>query len=238
MNTSGDRLRLLLREVHLSASDFAKNRDVTPQHVNNWFKRGVPAARLNEIAETLSVNSKWLHKGEGPKHPIPYPTNKTESPVATTREDSGRYITGLEKVDIDISIHPACTPGSPILHSVRMPLKVLESMNVPPERAICAYMLGNSMVEVIQDGSTLAIDRGRTTIIDGEIYALEHAGMLRVKYLYRQPGGGLRLRSPNSAEYPDEIFSYEQTHEQNIKVLGWVFWWSTLNNRRPPVPVD
>ena len=40
MNTSGDRLRLLLRECHLSASDFAANRRVTPQHVNNWFKRG------------------------------------------------------------------------------------------------------------------------------------------------------------------------------------------------------
>ncbi|HEC55040.1 MAG TPA: XRE family transcriptional regulator, partial [Gammaproteobacteria bacterium] len=51
MNTSGDRLKALLREVHLSASDFAKNRGVTPQHVNNWFKRGVPMGRLNEIAE-------------------------------------------------------------------------------------------------------------------------------------------------------------------------------------------
>jgi hypothetical protein len=20
--------------------------------------------------------------------------------------------------------------------------------------------------------------------------------------------------------------------------VGWVFWWSTLNNRRPPVPLD
>jgi len=66
MNTSGDRLKALLREVHLSASDFAKNRGVTPQHVNNWFKRGVPMGRLNEIAELLCVSSRWLHAGVGP----------------------------------------------------------------------------------------------------------------------------------------------------------------------------
>lgn len=89
------------------------------------------------------------------------------------------------------------------------------------------------MADKIQDG-LIGVDRGRTHVIDGEIYALEHDGMLRVKYLYRLPGGGLRLRSHNAAEYPDEIFSAEQIQEQNIHLLGWIFWWSTLNNRRHP----
>src|SRR5438067_2347871 len=71
MKTSGDRLRALLRECHLSATDFAANRKVTPQHVNNWFKRGIPVARIEEVAELLSVNSAWLRSGEGPKHPGP-----------------------------------------------------------------------------------------------------------------------------------------------------------------------
>ena len=99
-------------------------------------------------------------------------------------------------------------------------------------------MVGNSMIDIIQDGATLAIDRGRTQIIDGEIYALEHDGMLRIKYLYNRPGGGLRMRSHNSNEHPDELLTYDQRFEQNLQILGWVFWWSTLNNRRPPVPLD
>ena len=53
-------------------------------------------------------------------------------------------------------------------------------------------MIGNSMAEKIEDGSTLAIDRGLTQIIDGEIYAIEHDGMLRIKYLHRMPGNALR----------------------------------------------
>ncbi|SDV11989.1 LexA family transcriptional regulator [Pseudomonas mucidolens] len=241
MNTSGDRLRILLREVNLSASDFAKNRNVTPQHVNNWFKRGVPMARLNEIAELLCVTSRWLRTGEGPKHPpVNFQLENAEAggSTANTREDNGNYLTGPasgpENIDVKIPLHTAFTPQE----SIRLSLQTLETLNVSPERALGAYMLGNSMIDIIQDGATLAIDRGRTRIIDGEIYALEHDGMLRIKYLYNRPGGGLRLRSHNNSEHPDEFLTYEQRFEQNLKVIGWVFWWSTLNNRRPPVPLD
>ncbi|MBD8599092.1 LexA family transcriptional regulator [Pseudomonas sp. CFBP 8772] len=236
MNTSGDRLRGLLRECHLSATDFAANRKVTPQHVNNWFKRGIPMARIEEVAELLSVNARWLRSGEGPKHPghdrdtgqkaetqPPRPERNVreelEMPVYTELEtqSSGRTAVG--------EIHN---------HKVRLSRRVLETMDVELHNAICVAMVGNSMADKIQDGSLIGIDRGRVQIIDGEMYALEHDGMLRVKYLYRLPGGGLRLRSHNCAEYPDEIFSAEQVQAQHIQIPGWIFWWSTLNNRRHP----
>lgn len=240
MNTSGDRLKALLREVHLSASDFAKNRDVTPQHVNNWFKRGVPMGRLEEFAELLCVTPRWLRTGEGPKHP---PVNfqlegaKTGN-VYHIAQDPGRYlpapVEAPEKLDAQIPLHSCFTSSEPI----RLSLHTLQILSVTPERALGAYMVGNSMADMIQDGSTLAIDQGRKHIVDGEIYAVEHGGMLRIKYLYNRPGGGLRLRSHNTAEHPDEFLTYEQRHEQSFKVVGWVFWWATLNNRRPPVPLD
>ena len=231
---------MLLREVHLSASDFAKNRDVTPQHVNNWFKRGVPLARLDEIAELLCVTSRWLRTGEGPKHP---PTNlQLEGPnhgnSATAREDCGHYLcgpnSGPEKIDVEIPLHASFNSQE----SLRLSLRTLEQLNVTADRALGAYMVGNSMIDIIQDGAILAIDRGRTQIIDGEIYAVEHDDMLRIKYLYNRPGGGLRMRSHNAGEHPDEYLTFDQRFEQNFQIVGWVFWWSTLNNRRPPVPLD
>ena len=97
------------------------------------------------------------------------------------------------------------------------------------------------MIDIIQDKeATLAIDCGRKQIIDGEIYAVEHDGMLRIKYLYNRPGGGLRMRSHNSAASIRTSFStYEQRHRaEALRFVGWVFWWATLNNRRPPVPLD
>ena len=237
MNTSGDRLRVLLRECHLSATDFAANRKVTPQHVNNWFKRGIPMARMEEVAELLSVNVRWLRSGDGPKHPgedrekhglngIPRP--RTERVSVREELDMPFYTELNTRMPGQSAVSE--TPD----HKVRLSRRVIETMDVELHNAICIAMVGNSMADKIQDGSLIGVDRGRINIIDGEMYAFEHDGMLRVKYLYRLPGGGLRLRSHNASEYPDEIFSAEQIQEQHIHILGWIFWWSTLNNRRHP----
>ncbi|MCY1297396.1 HTH-type transcriptional regulator PrtR [compost metagenome] len=59
------------------------------------------------------------------------------------------------------------------------------------------------------------------------MYAIDHAGELRVKVLYRLPGGGLRIRSYNDAEYPDERYDAEYV-EHNIRIIGKVFWYSVL----------
>lgn len=239
MNTSGDRLRALLRECHLSATDFAANRKVTPQHVNNWFKRGIPMARLDEVAELLTVNARWLRTGEGPKHPSDSANeNNGGDPNASPHANRSSL---RSDVEVPVYKETETAPGNTIIaeapgKKIRLPLHVLQSMNINIDHAICVAMVGNSMADKIQDGSVIGIDRGLTRIIDGEMYAMEHGGMLRVKYLYRLPGNGLRLRSHNSAEHPDELFTAEQIEQQGIRVLGWVFWWSTLNTRRLAIP--
>jgi len=238
MNTSGDRLRILLRECHLSATDFAANRKVTPQHVNNWFKRGIPMARIDEIADLLSVNAQWLRHGEGQKHPG---ENKAlAEPGSKPRPERGN---GREYLDVVLYVEQqthksgrTCVCEAPE-QKVRVSRRILEAVGVQPLDAICVAMSGNSMGDRIQDGSIIGVDRGRVQIIDGEMYALEHDGMLRIKHVYRLPGGGLRLRSHNDAEYPDEIFSAEQVHQQHLHVLGWIFGWSTLTNHRHPATV-
>ena len=246
MNTSGDRLKSLLRECHLSASDFAANRRVTPQHVNNWFKRGIPMARLDEIAELLCVNSRWLRTGEGTKHPGAPSISPTARNTAPKQPVSPHpYTVSTTPHDIDVPFYSEVlnASGSSQTHvaqimdcQIRLSAAILQAMDVGHDQAICAPMLGNSMAPRIEDGSTLAIDSSLTHIVDGEIYAIEHDGMLRIKYVYRQPSNGLRLRSHNHEEFPDEHYGAAQIQEQRIRILGWVFWWSTLNKRRPPVP--
>lgn len=233
MNTSGDRLRTLLRECHLSATDFAANRKVTPQHVNNWFKRGIPMARLEEVAELLTVNARWLRSGEGPKHPTE-PANENSSGALPGTPIQGRSAVAP---DVEIQVFKEAESGQNTLievpgQKIRLALKMLHSMDIEPKQAICVRMTGNSMADRLEDGSLLAVDRGTTQVIDGEMYALEHGGLLRIRYLYRLPSGGLRLRSHNSHEYPDESFSAEQIARQPIRIIGWIFWWSTLNQRK------
>lgn len=114
---------------------------------------------------------------------------------------------------------------------IRLSRSTLRDAGVEPSNAMAATVAGNSMSRLILDGSTVGIDKGTTNIIDGEIYAIEHGGMLRVKYLYRQPGGGLRLRSENSEEHPDEFYTAEEVTD-SIRIIGFVFWWSTIRPTR------
>lgn len=113
---------------------------------------------------------------------------------------------------------------------LRFAKSTLREAGVLERNAACATVRGRSMERLIMDGATIGIDRGSVDIEDGEIYAFDHDGMLRVKYLYRMPGGGLRIRSENDEEYPDEVLTAEQAAE--LRILGWVFWWSTVRRRR------
>jgi phage repressor protein C with HTH and peptisase S24 domain len=100
----------------------------------------------------------------------------------------------------------------------------LRNQGVDPCSAKCVTVAGNSMEPVLRNGSTVAVDTSNTRIIDGDMYAIDHAGQLRVKQLFRLPGGGLRLRSFNRDDHPDEEYTAQQIQDQELVVLGRVFW--------------
>jgi phage repressor protein C with HTH and peptisase S24 domain len=68
-----------------------------------------------------------------------------------------------------------------------------------PKDCRCLYVHGDSMSPYLEDWDTVMIDVTKTTIRDGEIYALLLDGELYIKRLYRVPGGGLEIRSDNPA---------------------------------------
>ncbi len=103
----------------------------------------------------------------------------------------------------------------------------VRSLGVQPEQAVCVSVSGNSMEPVLQNGGTVAVDRGKnkvSDVVDGKMYALNHAGHVRVKQLYRLARGGLRLRSFNRDEHPDEEYTAAQLIEEEITIIGRVFW--------------
>ena len=95
------------------------------------------------------------------------------------------------------------------------------------DQAKCVTVRGNSMLPVLRDGATVGVNAGKCgigDIIDGDLYAINHNGQLRVKQLYRLPTG-IRLRSFNRDEHPDEDYSFQEIQEEQIVILGHVFWW-------------
>ena len=100
----------------------------------------------------------------------------------------------------------------------------LRLQGVAEDAAYCVTVVGNSMEPVFPDGATLGIDTGRTDVVDGDVYAVNHNGSLRVKLIYRVDGGGLRLCSYNAEEWPEEFVGLDELAA--VQVLGRVFWCS------------
>lgn len=110
---------------------------------------------------------------------------------------------------------------------LRFGKRTLQRKNIDPDAAGCVPVNGNSMEPVLPDGSTVGVDTACVSVQDGKMYVLDHDGLLRVKLLYRLPGGGLRLRSYNEAEHPDERYEGQYVRE-HIRIIGKVFWYSVL----------
>jgi len=111
---------------------------------------------------------------------------------------------------------------------LRFAKSTLSRAGVVEENAACAFVRGNSMEPVMPDGTCVGVNTGDTAIRDGEIYAIDHDGMLRVKYLHRRPGGGIKIVSQNVAEHPTEEYSAQEVIDNNIQIIGRIFWWSVL----------
>ncbi|MDT4860869.1 HTH-type transcriptional regulator PrtR [compost metagenome] len=114
---------------------------------------------------------------------------------------------------------------------LRFSKETLKLAGIDPSCAAIARLNGRAMEKLILDGAAIGFDTSFKHVVDGEIYVFDQGGMLRVQYLYNLPGGGIRIRSENSDEYPDELLTREDV--SCITILGRVFWWSTI--RRAPL---
>jgi phage repressor protein C with HTH and peptisase S24 domain len=145
----------------------------------------------------------------------------------TPLDDDEVYVPFLKEVELSAG------SGRTAVHQshkqkLRFGKMTLRRQNVQANEAVCVTVYGNSMEPVLPHGSTVGVDQGCTTITDGKMYALNHGGQLRVKTLYRLPGGGLRMRSYNREEHPDEEYSATDLIKNEIIVIGKVFWYSVL----------
>lgn len=142
-----------------------------------------------------------------------------------------------DEVEVPLYMEVELSAGSGTTHiletngpKLRFSRSTLRAYGVAPENAACCFSRGDSMGKEVPDGATVGIDLGSTQIYDGEIYAIDHGGLLKVKYLHRLPGGGVRIRSELRDEYPDEDLYGDDL--KDLRILGWVFWVSKMRRRR------
>lgn len=233
-----ERIALAIRESGKNKGEIAAECGVANSAVTQWINgssKSLKPENLYALALATGFSPMWLGIGEGPKKkPKIEPNAELIGAMAPWDSNTPLYD---DEVALPFykEVEMAAGCGSTEVIEVpgrllRFAKSTLRDAGVQPEHAVCASIKGRSMERLILDGATIGIDRSDTVIVDGEIYAFDQDGMLRVKYMYRTPGGGVRIRSENSEEFPDEFLTPEQFAQ--IRMLGWVFWWSTVRKKR------
>jgi phage repressor protein C with HTH and peptisase S24 domain len=232
----------------------ARDLRVTPKAVAKWLNGDSTPTNSNieHLAKVLNVGYYWLligikdfdevmsgifnlealvDKGTAPARQqadTESALQDEEIPISAWDDD-----TPLDDDEVEVpflrEVELAAGSGRTVIQeSTRSKLRfgklTLRKHSVQFDQAVCVPVHGNSMEPVLPDGSTVAINRGSTQVVDGKIYAIAHGGLLRVKTLYRLPSGGIRMRSFNRDEHPDEEYSSTEMEEFEIKILGRVFW--------------
>jgi phage repressor protein C with HTH and peptisase S24 domain len=232
---SGQRIRTRRRDLKLTQLEVANYIGVSKATVSLWENDvNTPnGPNLQGLARILKCSIPWLLGG-----------GDEITPDANAEIADAQWLGDIEPWDSSTPLLPdevelpfftevelAAGHGScqiTELHGpkLRFSRSTLKRKGVDPAGAACVLVKGNSMEPVIPEGATVGIDTAQTAIDDGKMYAIDHDGMLRIKVLYRQPGGGIRLRSFNEDEYPQEILNGEQA--QRVRIIGKVFWYSVL----------
>ena len=242
---SGDRLRQYLGENHITPTECAALIGVSTQVLNNWFARGISGKKLVHAAKSLGLRVEWLEIGEGPAVGSVDGSERGSRPVEANTDllgmiDAWEEGDPLDDDDCEVPYYAEVefAGGNGMSEVVevagrklRFSNATLRAAGVDCASAAVARISGNSMERLIMDGAAIGFDMSDTSIIDGEIYAFNQGGLLRTKYLFRMPGGGVRIKSENEADHPEETMTAAEWREQ-VKMLGRVFWWSTV--RRSP----
>ena len=212
----------LLEASKLSQEETAKVMDESPQTITNWKKRGISKSGALKAAACFGVSAQWILSGEGVK------SNDTVSKVSEWDQN-----TPIEDDEVEIPFYKeilvSCGSGSLVeiigneTRKLRMSKATLRQYGVKSSNAYALTAFGDSMTPVINNRATVYVDIGRTNIVDGKIYAINHGGLFKFKYLYRMPKGGVRIVSANKEEYPEEVLTAEEILEQDFCVVAYAF---------------
>ncbi|QYJ79407.1 S24 family peptidase [Shewanella acanthi] len=231
MKTFNNRVKSRRDELGLTQLQLAKKVGVSSVTISQWESGDYSpkGKNLYKLADALECSPNWLILGEE-KQTKPLSNAEWAGGLETWGSDSPLHD---DEVEVPFYMDVELAAGAGICEvreyhgpKLRFAKSTLKKQGVSIDAAACVKVNGNSMEPVLPHGSTVGVDTASTNIIDGKMYAINHDGMLRVKMLYRLPGGGMRLRSYNTDEWPDEHISHDQV--QQVKVIGKVFWYSVL----------
>lgn len=230
MNTLQERLKFARNQKGMSQSQLGKAIGKS-QSAIAALESGRNRESTNTIllAQVLGVSAMWLATGQGEMLPETEQSNVGEQ---------GEFVfwnrfSDLPKEEwtlIPFYRDTKVSAGNGIEqqkdnNNFRLPFSraALRRLEIDSKSAVCMNVVGNSMLPILPENSTVGVNTADKEIRDGQIYAIKYNGLLRVKFLYLISADAVRIRSANNAEFADE-----EVPLSDVEIIGRVFWWSVL----------
>ncbi len=215
MNSLAARLKASMSRSGVTQNDVANAVGISQAAVQKLTSgKSKTSSKIKEIADFLGVNRIWLEFGE------------QEDQVIGSFDVWSGNDSSSDDVDVPFLKDTELAAGNGLVPNqdyngfkLKFAKSTLRRLGVEPSNAVCVSVKGDSMEPVLKDGSTVGVDTGKKTIVDGKMYAVSIRGLLKIKVLSQLSSTTVRVKSYNSSEYPDEDVSIE-----DIEVEGWVFW--------------
>ena len=218
----GSRVRAERIAQGLTQKELAKRcgAPLTQTTIQSIEDRGSRASKhAAAIARGLAVRVEWLVTGDEPKHDNKSPiegTDPADKYEFATRVygavlSAGNGSTHWEHEEID---------GS---HAFTRAWLQRKRLNIKSCRVLSVQ--GDSMLPQLQDGNVVLIDLSDCAPIkSGKVYALSVDGEQRIKRLFPQIDGSLRITSdnPDKSLYPDELVRPEFL--DRVRIIGRKRW--------------
>lgn len=222
----GDRIKRLMQEKNFNNSTLAKRIGVSRPTIGNWIDGSSQplGTNLNALAKALGVDGNYIMNG-----------SKASTGQQVDFWDSNTILNDDEfEVPFYKDFMVSCGDGTfgeameAETRKLRVSKATARNLGVDMGSAAAMTASGNSMSPKINDGDTVFIDRSKTKVKDGKIFAVCHGGVFRFKVLYQEPFGAVRLVSINADEYAENKLTAEQIQQQEFQILGQVWSISSL----------
>lgn len=237
MNKLGENIRRRISQLGTTQRSVASQAGVSHVLISRLVSGNIKTTgKLSLIAKALGVTVEQLESGNFNSEPEQKDAQSNSiGRHGLTQINSWDESTPLAINEVELPLfkevelaagHGRTQVQESVSEKLRFAKSTLTNIGINPESAACCIISGDSMEPILPNKSTVAIDTDNKTIVDGKMYAIDHGGLLRIKFLYRLPLGGVRIRSANRDEYPDE--DIKGSDLSDLTIIGRIFWYGVI----------
>ena len=228
MKNFGSRLKELRIEKRLKQAELAQKVGVSGMTISQWERSDtVPSGpNLLSLATALDTTPDFLISGSDTKIANQEATLTRLKPMSyaeTNELNMNQFCMVPYYRDVKLS----AGNGEECIEQTEkfdMPFQnhFFFSRRIKPENAVIVRVKGDSMEPKYEDGGVVLIDLADKEIIDGEIYAIRHFDVLRIKKLSISMNDGALIIESLNPKWEAVKVPMEQI--ENITIIGRVRW--------------